>query len=337
MKAIVISGKETIDLKDLPTPEKKSGEVIFSPKYIGICGSDLHYLDDGSVGQSVIREPLIPGHEISGVLDELVTIDGKTIPAGTNITVHPATFGDKQDQPAERPEIWPNGRYLGSAQYLPHTQGGMVEKMAIRPDQIRIVPNNLSLKSAALAEPLAVGLHAIKLAGGVKDKRVLVSGAGPIGLLAAGGAVALGASNVTISDVLNAPLKRAEALGVNHTINVATDNLPDNEFDLILECSGAAPAISAAFKAAALGATIMQVGMMIDQNISVNISAINGKELTYKGSFRFNDEIDLALDILSQNPAIQTVVTQIFPASDFREAFAIAKDSNQSAKVLIEM
>ncbi|WP_312695617.1 zinc-binding dehydrogenase, partial [Leuconostoc pseudomesenteroides] len=194
-----------------------------------------------------------------------------------------------------------------------------------------------SLKSAALAEPLAVGLHAIKLAEGVKDKRVLVSGAGPIGLLAAGGAVALGASNVTISDVLNAPLKRAEALGVNHTINVATDNLPDNEFDLILECSGAAPAISAAFKAAALGATIMQVGMMIDQNISVNISAINGKELTYKGSFRFNDEIDLALDILSQNPAIQTVVTQIFPASDFREAFAIAKDSNQSAKVLIEM
>jgi len=81
----------------------------------------------------------------------------------------------------------------------------------------------------------------------------------------------------------------------------------------------------------------MQVGMMIDQNISVNISAINGKELTYKGSFRFNDEIDLALDILSQNPAIQTVVTQVFPASDFREAFAIAKDSNQSAKVLIEM
>jgi len=165
----------------------------------------------------------------------------------------------------------------------------------------------------------------------------LVSGAGPIGLLAAGGAVALGASNVTISDVLSAPLERAEALGVNHTINVATDNLPDNEFDLILECSGASPAISAAFKSAALGATIMQVGMMIDQNISVNISAINGKELTYKGSFRFNDEIDLALDILSQNPAIQTVVTQVFPASDFREAFAIAKDSNQSAKVLIEM
>lgn len=109
MKAIVISGKGMINLKDIPALETKSGQVIFSPKYIGICGLDLHYLADGSVGQSVIREPLIPGHEISGVLDETVIVNGETIPAGTNITVHPATFGDKQDRLAERPEIWPNG------------------------------------------------------------------------------------------------------------------------------------------------------------------------------------------------------------------------------------
>ncbi|MDH5106141.1 zinc-binding dehydrogenase [Lentilactobacillus diolivorans] len=337
MKAIVISGKGKIDLTNVTDLVKQANQVIFSPKFVGICGSDLHYLADGSVGQSVIREPLIPGHEVSGTLDESVVIDGNTIPQGTKITVHPATFGDKQDRIAEYPEIWPNGRYLGSAQYLPHTQGGMVEKMAVRPDQVRVVPDNVSLESAALAEPLSVGLHAIQLAGGVKDKKVLVSGAGPIGLLAAGGAVTLGANSVTVSDVLDEPLARAKRLGVQRRINVTKESLPTNEFDLILECSGAAPAISASFKAAALGATIMQVGMMIDQSIPLNISSINGKELTYRGSFRFKNEIDQALQILSKNPVISTVITQIFKAGDYRKAFEVAKDAKQSAKVLIEM
>lgn len=337
MKAIVISGKGKIDLTNVTDLVKQANQVIFSPKFVGICGSDLHYLADGSVGQSVIREPLIPGHEVSGTLDESVVIDGKTIPQGTKITVHPATFGDKQDRIAAYPEIWPNGRYLGSAQCLPHTQGGMVEKMAVRPDQVRVVPDNVSLESAALAEPLSVGLHAIQLAGGVKGKKVLVSGAGPIGLLAAGGAVTLGANSVTVSDVLDEPLARAKRLGVQRRINVAKESLPTNKFDLILECSGAAPAISASFKAAALGATIMQVGMMIDQSIPLNISSINGKELTYRGSFRFKNEIDQALQILSKNPVISTVITQIFKAGDYRKAFEVAKDAKQSAKVLIEM
>lgn len=337
MKAIVISGKGKIDLTNVTDLVKQANQVIFSPKFVGICGSDLHYLADGSVGQSVIREPLIPGHEVSGTVDESVVIDGKTIPQGTKITVHPATFGDKQDRIAAYPEIWPNGRYLGSAQCLPHTQGGMVEKMAVRPDQVRVVPDNVSLESAALAEPLSVGLHAIQLAGGVKGKKVLVSGAGPIGLLAAGGAVTLGANSVTVSDVLDEPLARAKRLGVQRRINVAKESLPTNKFDLILECSGAAPAISASFKAAALGATIMQVGMMIDQSIPLNISSINGKELTYRGSFRFKNEIDQALQILSKNPVISTVITQIFKAGDYRKAFEVAKDAKQSAKVLIEM
>lgn len=337
MKAIVISGKGKINLTDVPDIVEQANQVIFSPKFIGICGSDLHYLADGSVGQSVIREPLIPGHEVSGVIDKSITVNGKKISKGTKITVHPATFGEKQEKIANYPEIWPNGRYLGSAQYLPHTQGGMVERMSVRPDQIRVVPNNVSLKAAALAEPLSVGLHAITLAGGVRDKDVLVSGAGPIGLLAAGGAVTLGAKSVTISDVLDAPLERANKLGVQKAINVTNEKIPSNRFDVILECSGAAPAISTSFKAAALGATIIQVGMMIDKNISVNISSINGKELTYKGSFRFKDEIDQALQILSKNPDIQTVVTQVFKAKDYEKAFAVAKDTKQSAKVLIEM
>lgn len=335
MQAILIRGKHQIALEDVSEPTAKPGQVFITPRYVGICGSDLHYLADGSVGQSVIREPLIPGHEISALLLNDTVINEKKYPAGTPVTVHPATFGKRIASLSDQPEVWPNGRYLGSAQYLPHTQGGMAQKITVRPDQIRILPDNLSLKTAALAEPLSVGLHGIHLAGDVKGKRVLVSGAGPIGLLAAAGAIAHGAVEVIESDILDEPLKRAEALGVNGTINTAREALPDDYFDVVLECSGVAPAISAAFRAVAVGGTIIQVGMMIDRDLPLNLSRINGKEIVYRGSFRFHDEIDDAINILAKFPQFSQVVTHDFPAADYKEAFATAADSKLSGKVLI--
>ncbi|NEG96557.1 L-idonate 5-dehydrogenase [Bifidobacterium primatium] len=337
MKSVLISGKGLIDLAERPEPEHQDGKVVVRPQFIGICGSDLHYLADGQVGMSVVREPIVPGHEISAVTDEDVEVDGKVIPAGTPVAIHPSTWGEKQPGIEDKPEIWPNGRYLGSAQYLPHEQGGMTEKMAVRPDQLIVLPEGVSLKAAALAEPLGVGLHAINLAGGVRGKKVLVSGAGPIGLLAAGAALTEGAASVAVSDVLDHPLSVAKKLGATKVFNVAQESLPDNEYDLILECSGAAPAISASFKAAAPGATIIQVGMMVNRDASLNISAINGKEITYIGSFRFFQEIRDAVEVLAKNPNLEEVITQVFDVDDYREAFATAADASKSAKVLIAM
>ncbi|MBW3088501.1 zinc-binding dehydrogenase [Bifidobacterium sp. 82T24] len=336
MKVVKIPGKGRLEIVEAPEPVADDGHVVIRPKFIGICGSDLHYLADGSCGLSVIREPLTPGHEISAVLDEDVEIDGKAVPAGTPVAIHPATFGDKLPGIEDKPEIWPNGSYFGSAQYFPHTHGGMTEKMVVRPDQLRVLPEGLSLEMAALAEPLSVGLHAINLAGDVRGRKILVSGAGPIGLLAAGALVSLGAARVDVSDILDEPLAVAKKVGAQGVFNVSTESLPANTYDMVFECSGAAPAISASFKAAAPGAVIVQVGMLLDRDVPLNLSAINGKEITYIGSFRFNDEIDQALELLAGTPALREVITQVYPVDRVADAFAVAGDPSQSSKVLVE-
>ena len=122
MRRLSIIGKEDIRLEEEETPEPAEGQVRIRVTHVGICGSDLHYYYDGANGAFVVREPLSPGHEMSGVVD--LDPSGK-LEAGTPVTVHPATFGDPHEAFSDKPHLWPNGDYLGSASTWPHTQGAM--------------------------------------------------------------------------------------------------------------------------------------------------------------------------------------------------------------------
>ena len=334
MRAIVINGKEDLSLTEAAVPEPGPGQVRIRTAYVGICGSDLHYYFDGANGAFVVREPLIPGHEMSGTVD--ADPSGALAP-GTPVTVHPATFGDELPGLADQPHLWPNGAYLGSASTWPHTQGAAAEYFLVEASMVRVLPAGLALKHAALAEPLAVGLHGIELAGGVTGKRVLVTGSGAIGLLAAGAAVALGAAEVTTTDVLEGPLERARALGAAHTINVRSEEIPAEAYDVVLECSGIPDSINAAFVAARRAGTYVQVGMVPNTPSGINLAPMISKELRMHGSFRFNNEIDAAITLLAQRPEIGQVVTHTFAAEDAVQAFATAKDSEASGKVLLAL
>lgn len=334
MRAIVINGKTDLELTEVTTPEPTSGQVRLRMAYAGICGSDLHYYYEGANGAFVVREPLIPGHEVSGTVD--LDPDGGLAP-GTPVTVHPATFGQVQPGIADRPHLWPGGAYLGSASTWPHTQGGMSEFLLVDRSMVRVLPESLSLRRAALAEPLGVGLHGITLAGGVEGKSVLVTGSGPIGLLAAAAALAKGAAEVTATDVLPGPLERARSLGVHHTIDVTSQELPQESFDVVLECSGVPASINAAFLAARRAGTHVQVGMVPNEALGINLAPAISKELTFHGSFRFSDEIDDAIALLDADPGIEQVITHELPAERSVEAFAAARDSAASGKVLVSL
>lgn len=334
MRAIVINGKEDLVLADVPVPEPGPGQVRIRTAYVGICGSDLHYYYEGANGAFVVREPLVPGHEMSGTVD--ADPSGALAP-GTPVTVHPATFGDELDYLSDAPHLWPNGAYLGSASTWPHTQGAAAEYFLVDASMVRVLPEDLPLQRAALAEPLAVVLHGFALAGGVAGQRVLVTGSGAIGLLAAGAAVALGAAEVTTTDVLEGPLSRARALGVTRTVNVRSEELPAEAFDVVLECSGIPSAINAAFVAARRAGTYVQVGMVPNEPAGINLAPMISKELTIHGSFRFSNEIDAAIDLLAEHPTIEQVLTHTFSAEDAVEAFATAKNSEASGKVLLAL
>jgi L-idonate 5-dehydrogenase len=334
MRAIVINGKLDIVETELPTPEPGPGQVRLRMAFGGICGSDLHYYYEGANGEYVVRQPLVPGHEVSGEVD--LDPSGDLAP-GTPVTVHPATFGTPQPGIEDRRHLWPGGAYLGSASTWPHTQGGMSEFLIVGKDMVRSLPGTLPLRRASLAEPLAVGLHGIAIGGGVQGKRVLVSGSGPIGLLATAACVAEGAAEVVATDVLPGPLERARRVGANGTIQVGTEEIPAMAFDVVLECSGVPVAVSAALLAARRAGIVVQVGMVPNEARGINLAPLISKEVQLRGAFRFNDEIDRAVALLDSNPGIEDVITHELPASQAQEAFAVAKDSETSGKVVISL
>ena len=335
MKALRIHAKDDLRTDEVPKPEPSGVEQVrLRMAYAGICGSDLHYYYHGANGEFVVKEPLCPGHEVSGTVD--LDPSGEFAP-GTPVTVHPATFGTPEPGIEDRRHLWPGGAYLGSASTWPHTQGGMSEYLVLNRDMLRRLPQGLSLRDAALAEPLAVGLHAIKLAGGVKGKRVLVSGSAPIGLLVVAAAVSLGAAEVTATDVLDGPLERARLLGASHTVRVPDEQIPVMGFDVVFECSGVTSAVTPALAAVRRAGTVVQVGMMPNEARPINLAPFVSKEVTYVGTFRFDDEIDQAVEMLAADPRIAKVVTHVLPATDAEAAFAVAKDSQASGKVLVSL
>lgn len=334
MKAIVINGKLDLQEVELPSPEPGAGQVRLRMAFGGICGSDLHYYNEGANGEYVVREPLVPGHEVSGTVD--LDPSGELAP-GTPVTVHPATFGTPEPGIEDRRHLWPGGAYLGSASTWPHTQGGMSEYLLVDKEMVRVLPAGLPLRRAALAEPLAVALHGIRIAGGVDGKTVLVSGSGPIGLLAAAAALADGAAEVVATDVLTGPLERARALGVHGTIRVGVEEIPAMAFDVVLECSGVPGAISPAIAAARRAGIVVQVGMVPNEARPVNLAPLVSKEVQLRGTFRFDDEIDEAVRMLAATPSIEQVITHTLPAEQALEAFAAAKDSEASGKVVISL
>ncbi|GAA1963757.1 zinc-binding dehydrogenase [Microbacterium aquimaris] len=334
MRAAFIDSKESIRIAELETPQPTQDQVRVRIDYVGICGSDLHYYFEGANGAFVVREPLIPGHEVSGRIDHDPTGEW---PVGTPVTVHPATFGEHRDDLADAPHLWPGGAYLGSASTWPHTQGGLAEQLLVDREMVRPLPPTLPVRRAVLAEPLAVALHGLGKAGDVAGKKVLVTGVGPIGLLAVAAAVAAGAAEVTATDVFDEPLERALALGASTALNVTRDEVPANTYDVVLECSGVAASINTALTAVAIAGTVVQVGMVPDVERPLNIAAFIAKEVTWRGTFRFHDEIDEAIALLDANPRIEDVITHVIPADRPVDAFTVARDSRASGKVVVQV
>ncbi|WP_279365433.1 L-idonate 5-dehydrogenase [Microbacterium testaceum] len=334
MKLLAIHAAEDIRWEDRPAPEPGDGEVRLRVRYVGICGSDLHYYFHGKNGEYAVREPLTPGHELSAEVD--LDPSGRLAP-GTPVTVHPARFGPSVPGLEERPHLRAGGDYLGSAAGFPHRQGGAAELLVVEEQMIRVLPEGLSLERAALAEPLAVAIHAVSLAGDLSGKRALVIGSGPIGLLVAAAAVHAGAELVGASDVRPEPLERARALGAAETFLVGTDAIENESFDVVFECSGVGVALTQAVRAVRRAGTVVQVGMLPDAELGVNLAPMLAKELTLRGAFRFSTEIDDAIAMLASTDALDTVVSHVVPAADAVSAFAVARDSSASAKVLLAL
>lgn len=323
------------EVTDLPVEAPSEGQVQLRMTHGGICGSDLHYWHEGRVGNFVIREPLTLGHEVVG----LVTDDPSgTFAKGTPVGIHPAyKCMECPECLSGNPQVCRNARYLGSAASDPQTPGGYAEYLNVRLDQIRPLPEGLPLNRAVLAEPLGVALHGVTLAGDVTGKKVLVSGAGPIGLLTVGALKARGAGEVHATDMLEFPLEIARRVGADKTFKIDEEQPTSYDYDLAIECSGAPAGLSTAIDAIRRLGTVVQVGSLPGGPIPVVMATILSKEATIKGAFRFNAEIDEAIEILAKGPELEPVVTHTFGIDEIAEAMEVAHDPSRSGKVILEL
>lgn len=336
--AVVAHAADDLRVEDAGAPVPAADEAVVRIAYGGICGSDLHYWRHGAAGASILREPMILGHEVSGVV-VVEAADGTGPAAGTPVAVHPLTpHGDGVTPwPADRPNLAPASTYLGSALHLPHTQGAFAQRVAIPGRMLHEVPASLDLRVAALAEPAAVAWHGLARAGDVRDRSVAVIGAGPIGQLVASVARRAGASVVTVTDLHEKPRRIAEARGIRSLDARDADAISALHADVVVESSGTEPGLSAAVSAAARGGTVVLLGLQRAGDVAVPMSTAITRELTLTGSFRFAAEFDDVIAALADGSLdVSGIVSEVRPAADALASFALAADPASSCKVLLD-
>ncbi|QUS36231.1 L-idonate 5-dehydrogenase [Falsirhodobacter algicola] len=336
-----LHGENDLRLETVALSEPGPGEVLVAVGAGGICGSDLHYLLHGGFGPIRVREPIILGHEAAGTV--LALGDGVTgLVPGMRVALNPS-------QPCGTCRFCAQGvhqhclnmRFKGSAMYLPHEQGMFRDRLTIAAAQCLPVADHVPLSSAACAEPLAVCLHARNQAPPLKGKRVLVTGAGPIGALCTALAAEAGAADIVVTDLQDATLDIAARLGATRTVNVARDAARMEEymaekgqFDVAFECSAAAPAIRMAIETLRPRGTLVQVGVTGDVTVPLNM--IVGKEIRLHGSQRFDGEFAEAVALIESGAIpVERMITATFPLEEAEAAFAAAADRSRSVKVQI--
>ena len=296
MRAAVYQGKRNLVVEDCPVPELGPHDVLLEVSHCGICGTDLHMVLEG-----MARPGAIGGHEFSGRIAALgPEVEGWQL--GEAVTGGPApACGRGAACLAGRSTLWAERTPVGGGDF----QGAFAEYARVCDSQLLRVPEGLTLRTAALMEPLAVALHGLTLARVTPEQRVLVTGAGPIGLLTVAALRARGVADVRVSEPASARRERAGKLGAR-TLEPEQLELPPLPFtlvndpvDAVLECSGNPAAMEAGLAQLQRAGTLVLVGTgMRRPRLDHNRVLLN--ELVVTGAFCYDDDgCHTALELLA--------------------------------------
>jgi len=345
MNAAVLHAAKTIKVEARPVPELKPGMVLLRVRRAGICGSDLHYFEHGYCAAFVPTRPFILGHEFTA--DVAAVADGvDSVKVGARVTANPArSCGFCEYCKAGRPNLCRKIIMLGSASTKPPTDGAFAEFVTVRADQCHALPPEMDDTLGAMMEPFAVALHAVKRAGAVSGKRVLVVGGGPIGLLVAMTARTFGATSVALSDIVASRRETALQLGADVALDPSVKNLMEqvreiagDGFDVVFEASGARPALRQAFDLVRSGGTIVQIGTLGTEDIPLPANLLMNHEINFIGSMRYGDVFGEAIRLVAAKRIdLLPLITAVLPFADAGDAMRQAGDKNQALKVQIEI
>ncbi|MDX1358108.1 MAG: NAD(P)-dependent alcohol dehydrogenase [Clostridia bacterium] len=343
MKAAVLEEVGRIVIKDIEKPEVQPGHVLIKIEYVGICGSDVHYYEHGRIGDFVVEKPIILGHECSGVVVECGEgVDG--FKEGDRVVPEPGFACNKCD-------YCKTGKYnlCDSMTFMatPPVDGSFCEYVSYPADMVFKLPDNVSTEEGALIEPLAIGIYAAQRGKVFPGAKVLILGAGCIGLVSMLAAKAYGASQLIITDVLANRLAAAKRLGADFALNSAEKNLHelvadstgDTGVDVVIDCVGISPTINDAIDSCKKGGMIVLVGMGAEGNVSINMNRAISKELDFTTIFRYRNIFPTALKMVSDGKIdIKGIVSHSYDFVDIAEAMEFVMNNKQDVvKAVIKM
>ena len=326
MEALVLEKKDSLTIRDIAIDETLGAhDVRIDIHTVGVCGSDVHYYTHGAIGPFVVRDPMVLGHEASGMISEV----GEAV---THLKV-----GDKVCMEPGIPD--PNSRatQLGMYNLDPAVRfwatppiHGILRPSVVHPVAFTFkLPENVSYAEGAMVEPLAVGMHAANKAQIKPGDVAVVMGAGPIGILTAMAAIAGGCSQVIITDLQQAKLELASSLGPIQPVNISQENLPEvvNSLtdnwgaDIVFECSGNPKAAASVFEPLRPGGCVVYVGMPVEP-IALSIPDAQIKEARIENIFRYAHVYPRALALMGSGKInVKPLVTDVFKFQDSIAAF----------------
>nr|QBH74068.1 alcohol dehydrogenase [Eurycantha calcarata] len=330
-------------LEQRPIPEPKENEVLLEMGCVGICGSDVHYLVKGRIGDFIVNEPMIMGHEASGIVAKLGK-NVKNLKVGDRVAIEPGV-------PCRMCNFCRDGRYSMCPDIFfcatPPDHGNLSRYYVHAADFCYKLPDHVTLEEGALLEPLSVGVHACKRAGVTLGSTVLITGAGPVGLVSLISAKAMGASKVIITDLVGHRLTLAKELGADCTLQVAIGDDEDllakkveetlgQAPDVSIDCTGAESTFRLAVKSTKRGGVVVVVGLYSSE-VKLSLMEAIGNELDIRGSFRYCNDYPSALALVASGKCnVRSLITHNYKLEETLEAFDTAKTGKGNpVKVMI--
>jgi L-iditol 2-dehydrogenase len=333
MRAAVLRGPGDVVVEERAVPRPGPGEVVVRVSSVGVCGSDTHYYDHGRIGRFVVESPLVLGHEAAGEVAALGP-GVPTLSVGQRVSVEPGVPDLTCPQClAGRYNLCPGMRFFAT----PPIDGAFAEYVVVHAAFAHPVPGTISDDAAALLEPLSVGIWACRRGRVGPGSRVLVTGAGPIGLVSVQAALAFGATEVVVSDVNPARLALARDLGATEVVDARTARVADlpRRPQVLLECSGHPAATADAIRALDPAGRAVLVGMGGDE-LALPLSVVQERELEVTGTFRYAGTWPTAIALVAAGRIdLDRLVTGSYRLDQAEDALTAGRRDPRSVKVVV--